>query len=1011
VSTPTPSGTVLPFGGLTDDQAVASRARHGANVLTPPRREPWWKLYLEKFQDPVIRILIIAAVIAIAAGAYHHEYAEGVGILVAILLSTALAFWNEYRAGREFDLLNRVDDDIPVKAIRNGRVLTLPKRDVVVGDVLLLELGEEVPADGKLLEAVSLQVDESRLTGESVPVTKQVEIGEDAEAAYPSNRLLRGTLIADGRGVLEVTAVGDLTEIGQTARAAGEENREPTPLDRQLARLSKLIGVAGLGFAVLTFFGLLLQAWLSHKLIMAPAQWAFTAILIVCVFAALSKVWLPMVFDALEVLRFRVAPPHWVESRSIRGWAVIIAAAVLLFAAVIAVMINTGFLPDDPTIWMPGAAGETLLRYFMVSVTIIVVAVPEGLAMSVTLALAYSMRRMTASNNLVRRMHACETIGAATVICTDKTGTLTLNQMSIHAIHIPMLGPCSEGYSASVARTPSGSLLAEAMSVNSTAHLSRENDGVRPVGNPTEAATLLWLDSLGVDYQEQRLRFRTIRQWTFSTERKFMGTHGQAPGLHGCILHVKGAPEIILTRCTMQRGVDGDLPLAPEERRGIERVLKSYQERGMRTLGLACHDTVGTYVPSDMPLETLAQGLTWLGFVAIHDPVRPEVPGAVEQCVRAGVAVKMVTGDNPSTAKEIARQIHLWKDAEEGQPNRLLTGPEFEAMPEPQAREAVRSIKVLARARPLDKLRLVRLLKDNGEVVAVTGDGTNDAPAMNYADVGLAMGKTGTAVAKEASDIILLDDSFKSIVNAILWGRSLYQNIQRFLFFQLTINFSALTLALLAAFLTGGNTPLTVMQLLWVNLIMDTFAALALATEPPEPYVMRRPPRRPDAFIITPTIARGILGYGLLFVVLLAGLLLWFQSRGPLDYDAASAVLRSATASEAEREVARTTQQHLSIFFTFYVLLQFWNLFNARCLGTSRSVFRRLFQNRLFWIIAMAILVGQFVITQFGSQVFSTYPLTATQWAVLLLSSAGVLAVGELVRLLQRARRWVRSGS
>ncbi|HMO35607.1 MAG TPA: cation-translocating P-type ATPase, partial [Gemmatales bacterium] len=636
----------------------------------------------------------------------------------------------------------------------------------------------------------------------------------------------------------------------------------------------------------------------------------------------------------------------------------------------------------------------------MVSVTIIVVAVPEGLAMSVTLAPAYAMKRMTASNNLVRRMHACETIGAATVICTDKTGTLTLNQMRTHLLQVPAL---QEGDSL---RTdwkthPAGPLLCESLSCNSTAHLREQQGELSAIGNPTEAATLLWLQEQGLNYAEYRLRFRTIRQWTFSTERKYMGTLGQAPGMSGRILHVKGAPEIVLQLCVNELTSQGKIPLEDSIRAQLDQELKQYQLRGMRTLGLAYHDHP-EMVEENTRLEDMARELTWLGFVAILDPIRPEVPGAVADCVHAGVDVKMVTGDNPATAREIARQIGLWKETDDQQTGVLLTGPEFAAMPEEQAAEVVQQLKVMARARPLDKLRLVKLLKQNGDVVAVTGDGTNDAPALNYADVGLAMGKTGTAVAKEASDIILLDDSFKSIVNAVLWGRSLYQNIQRFLVFQLTINISALSLALIAAFVTGGSTPLTVMQLLWVNLIMDTFAALALATEPPDPAVMLRKPRNPKEFIITPKMSATILGMGALFVVIVCGLLFWFQSLGPFDYGDAQDVLQSSQTTEAEKTEARETQQRLSIFFTFYVLMQFWNLFNARRFGSTRSIFDHPFENASFWVIAGIILVGQFIITQYGGAVFSTYPISLNQWMLLLGVSSLVLFLGEGWRLLKR---------
>lgn len=1031
-------GQNLAYQGLTRHQVQESRDRHGANLLTPPQRDPWWKLYLEKFQDPVIRILIIAAVIAILAGAYHGDWVEGVGIMLAIFLSTFLAFLNEYKASREFDILNKVKDDVPVKVIREGEVSTVPRKEVVTGDIVMVELGEEIPADGKVLEAVNLQVDESRLTGESVPVSKTHQAvtadGTHKELAYAADRLLRGCLIADGHGVMEVTAVGDHTDIGKTARAAAEQTDDVTPLNRQLAKLSKLIGVVGLGFATFTFIGLVIRGVFTPQidqrtnqplpmmeLNLNASQWLFAALLFVSVAVALVRVWLPMLYDGLELLGSKPQRPRWLESETFLSWFLTLVVGALVFAAGLGLLWGTGLITATPAEWLPAGdpvlgtkgAGEKFLKYFMIAVTIIVVAVPEGLAMAVTLSLAYSMRRMAANNNLVRQMHACETIGAATVICSDKTGTLTMNEMRVHTPHFPALQgqPVTPENLRGV-----GGLVAEAICANSTAHLSRDEGRAAAVGNPTEGALLLWLDAHGVNYAERRNVFTIDRQWTFSTERKFMGTLGRARGMGGQILHVKGAPEIVLYRCTQMHTAQGRIPLTAETNRGLEEQLREYQNRGMRTLGFAYHDAPPA-TSEDTPLEARAANLVWLGFVAIADPIRPEVPGAIAACKQAGVGVKMVTGDNPATAKEIARQIGLWDET--GGDEQLITGSDFQTLDDDAARAAVLRIKVMARARPMDKLRLVKLLKDQKEVVAVTGDGTNDAPALNYADVGLAMGKTGTAVAKEASDIILLDDSFQSIVTAIMWGRSLYQNIQRFLLFQLTINVSALSIAMFAAF--TGAVPLTIMQLLWVNLIMDTFAALALATEPPDWNVMKRRPRHYDDFIITSKIGWNILLSALLIVVGLIVMLFWFEDRfGRLDYELARSTLKQSQADfaqaqavgnlaemQAETVVIERQQDimwSLAFFFTFYVLLQFWNLFNARRLGTKKSVFANLFENPYFWAIALSILFGQVLITQFGGTVFSTYPLRLEDWAIILAATSLMLAIGELIRFSQRMR-------
>jgi P-type Ca2+ transporter type 2C len=1013
----TTTGPKQAFQGLTNQQVLESRERHGANVLTPPQRDPWWKLYLAKFADPVIRILIIAAVIAILAGLHQGHWVEGVGIMMAIFLSTFLAFVNEHRANREFDILNKVKDDVPVKVIRNGFVTTVQRRDIVTGDIIMVEIGEEVPADGNVLEAVNLQVDESRLTGESVPATKTatVEAGDEAgrETAYPANRLLRGCLIADGHGTMEVTAVGDNTDIGKTARAAAEQTDAMTPLNKQLLKLSKLIGVVGLGFATLTFVGLVIRGaftlqvdpatgktLLEVELDLTAQQWLFAIILFLSVAVALSRVWGPMLYDGLELLGKKRNLPKWLDSQSITSWLLTLGAGAALFLVGVGLCWITGLIPASPENWLPWEdEGTKFLKYFMIGVTIIVVAVPEGLAMAVTLALAYSMRRMAANNNLVRQMHACETIGAATVICSDKTGTLTMNMMRVQEAHFPALG----GQAVTRENLQGiGGLVAEAICVNSTAHLSRDGGTSMSVGNPTEGALMLWLDAAGVDYADRRNRFTIDHQWTFSTERKFMGTLGRAQGMGGQILHVKGAPEIVLHRCTQINTQSGKEPLTAEMKHALEEQLKGFQDRGMRTLGFAYHDNPPKTM-DEIPLETRAVNLVWLGFAAIADPIRPEVPGAIEDCKRAGVKVKMVTGDNPATAKEIARQIGLWDNT--GGEDQLITGPDFQELPDEEAKQAVMRIKVMARARPMDKLRLVKLLKEQNEVVAVTGDGTNDAPALNYADVGLAMGKTGTAVAKEAADIILLDDSFKSITTAIMWGRSLYQNIQRFLVFQLTINVSALSIAMFAAF--TGAVPLTIMQLLWVNLIMDTFAALALATEPPDWKVMRRKPRSPDDFIISKKIAWGILLPAAVMVVVLMGLLLYFQgSYGRLDYDIAATVYKNAQevqdVSSMERQ--KLVMEALSYFFTFYVLLQFWNLFNARRLGTNDSVFYRPFENPYFWSIALSILFGQILITQFGGVVFSTYPLHKEDWVNIIGLSALVLLAGEVYRMVRRLR-------
>jgi Ca2+-transporting ATPase len=963
------------WGGLSDAEVAESRKLHGSNILTPPEREPWWKLFLEKFDDPVIRILMIAAFIAIGVGIFHGQYLEGVGIITAVLLATTIAFVNEYRATKEFDILNKSNDDVPIKVSRGGRYTTVPRKDVVVGDVVLVEIGEAVPADGELLEAVSLQVNEASLTGESLPATKTVSssgapAGAGAnETAYPPHRLYRGTTLVDGHGVIRITAVGDATQIGGVMKQAGEEDTgEVTPLNTQLEKLSKIIGVVGFGIAGLTFVALIARGLiLGNELQMTGGQWAFIGILFAGSAVALVKVWLPVVYDGLELIGRETSPPEWLEAEGIGVWVKTIAGGAVLFAAAAGACWAAGVLPGAPGDWLPLGAGQAILAYFMIAVTIIVVAVPEGLAMSVTLSLAYSMRKMTATNNLVRKMHACETIGAATVICSDKTGTLTMNQMKVHTFQAPGIEGEKIGAGAG---SLAARLLVEAICANSTANLEREpGQPATALGNPTESALLLWLDEHGLDYLSHRDSFRIEDQLTFSTERKFMRTGGVSAVTGKRILYVKGAPEVVLARCSRVHTKCGVAPLGAE-RAKIEQGLQECQLRGMRTLGLAYVD-IADGVPLDVRQERISDEKVWLGFAAIADPVRPEVPDAIRACRAAGIAVKIVTGDNPHTAREVGRQIGLLDEGADGR--QLLSGAEFEKLPDDKAKAVAQDLKVLSRARPADKVRIVRTLQDQGHVVAVTGDGTNDAPALNYANVGLSMGRTGTSVAKEASDIILLDDSFRSIVNAVMWGRSLYLNIQRFILFQLTINVAALVIAMLGPFI-GVQIPLTVIQMLWINLIMDTFAALALATEPPDPAVMSRPPRQSGDFIVTRQMAKGIFGLAAVFIVFLVGLLLYMQNDG------------------------QVTARELTIFYTLFVLLQFWNLFNARRLGSSASALRGLKENPAFLCIAVAILVGQILITQFGGGVFKTVPLSFTEWVYIIAGTSVVLWGGELMR-------------
>lgn len=879
--------------GLTDQEVLQSREKHGVNLLTPPKRPSLLKLYLEKFEDPVVRVLLVAAVFSLIISIIENEYAETIGIIAAILLATGIGFYFEYDANKKFDLLNAVNEETLVKVIRNGRIQEIPRKDVVVGDIVVLETGEEIPADGELIEAISLQVNESNLTGEPVINKTTVEADFDEEATYASNLVMRGTTVVDGHGSMKVLRVGDATEIGKVARQSTEQSTEPTPLNIQLTKLANLIGKIGFTVAGLAF----------------------------------------LIFFIKDVVLY-------FDFGALNGW-------------------------HD---WLPVL--ERTLKYFMMAVTLIVVAVPEGLPMSVTLSLALNMRRMLATNNLVRKMHACETMGAITVICTDKTGTLTQNLMQVHE---PNFYGLKDG--GKLADDDISKLIAEGISANSTAFLEETGEGEKPkgVGNPTEVALLLWLNGQNRNYLELRERAQVLDQLTFSTERKFMATLVKSPLIGKKVLYIKGAPEIVLGKCK-EVILDGRRVDSVEYRSTVEAQLLSYQNMAMRTLGFAFR-IVEDNEPDDCVALVSENNLNFLGVVAISDPIRPDVPAAVAKCQSAGIGIKIVTGDTPGTATEIARQIGLWKP-EDTERNRI-TGVAFAELSDEEALNRVMDLKIMSRARPTDKQRLVQLLQQKGVVVAVTGDGTNDAPALNHAQVGLSMG-TGTSVAKEASDITLLDDSFNSIGTAVMWGRSLYKNIQRFIVFQLTINFVALLIVLLGS-IVGTELPLTVTQMLWVNLIMDTFAALALASIPPSESVMNDKPRRSTDFIISKAMRQNIFGVGTVFLVVLMAMIYYFTNAD-----------------------GGMTVQRLTVFFTFFVMLQFWNLFNARVFGTTDSAFKGLAKSYGMELIVLAILGGQFLIVQFGGAVFRTEPLDWQTWLIIIGSSSLVLWIGELIRFVKR---------
>lgn len=954
------------YFGLTHEKVIESREKYGNNLLTPPKRDPLWKLFLAKFEDPIIRILLIAAFLSLGIAFLHNEYAETTGIFCAIILATGVSFWFEVDANKKFDILNQVNDDTLVKIIRNGNISEIFKKDIVVGDICLLSTGEEVPADGELLESVSLQIDESCLTGEPL-IDKTTNPKEfDQESTYPSNWAMRGTKIMDGHAVIRVTHVGDATEYGQVARKSTEMSGEITPLNKQLEKLAKFIGVMGFGLATLTFIALFVKGLflLEPSETLNFIQLGSVGIVMLSVLVALIKVWLPIIYDGFELAGIKKEPPGIIKAWNWLKW---FGLGLLTFILLILIGYLFGIDPLNPLSWVSIKIAGKTIQYFMVAVTLIVVAVPEGLPMSVTLSLALSMRKMLKANNLVRRMHACETIGATTVICTDKTGTLTQNQMQVAKTNFFGLNKRLSNDELSI-------LIKEGIAVNSTAFLDFSDPKmIRTLGNPTEAALLLWLNDQGINYLEIREETSFIEQLTFSTERKFMASLVDSPLLNKKVLYVKGAPEIVLSRCKDVR-FGGERKSVAAATKQIEALLHQYQNQGMRTLGFA-YEIMEDENSRIRGGDLVHTNLTYLGVVAISDPVREEVPNAVQKCLSAGIDVKIITGDTPGTAKEIGRQIGIWNDSDQW--HNIITGPEFEELTDDQAKIRIKHLKIMCRARPSDKQRLVRLLQQLGEVVAVTGDGTNDAPALNYAHVGLSMG-SGTAVAKEASDITLLDDSFNTIATAVMWGRSLYLNIQRFILFQLTINLAALVIVLLGS-IFGHELPLTVTQMLWVNLIMDTFAAGALSSLPPNEKIMEHKPRKSSDFIITHAMWSTILSVGLIFVLLLLGLLVYFKDENGV-----------------------INPVNLSRFFTVFVMLQFWNLFNAKAFATGRSAFSDMHQSIGFILVASIILAGQILIVQFGGEVFRTVHLPFKDWAIILGSTSIVLWIGEIGRILKR---------
>lgn len=883
--------------GLTQEEVLQSRIEHGLNLLTPPKKISAWVLFLKKFKDPIIQILVLAAFLSLIISIIENQYAETIGIIIAILAATGISFIFEYNAKRRFEILNTVNDESTIKAMRKGQICEIPRKDVVVNDIIILEAGDEVPADGILIKSTSMQVNESTLTGELI-VDKTIDKDKfDKEATYSSNKVMRSTTIIEGYGMMRVTEVGDNTEIGDVAKQSTENAKIETPLNIQLTRFAKLISKVGFSIAGVVF--------------------------------------------AIFVLRDLYA---YISSNQFLGWKQYIEISAII------------------------------LKYFMMAVTLIVVAVPEGLPMSITLSLALNMRRMLRTNNLVRSMHACETMGAINVICTDKTGTITQNKMQVQSTFFNGM----ENIELKNGDNTCSALIAESISANTTAFLEI-TDQIRGVGNPTEAALLIWLHDQNINYMEIRKSISILNEITFSTERKYMAVYVKSalfPGKQ--VLYVKGAPEILLNKCSNILIEDKQLPIECYKQ-NIGKWLEQAQNKAMRTLAFA-YKIVDEF-NEDIDCQTLLKknDLTYMGMVSIADPIRVDIKEAINECKCAGIDVKIVTGDTQVTATEIARQIGLWEtsDSEENK----ITGPAFGALNDDEALKRIKDLKIMSRARPSDKQRLVELLQKNGAVVAVTGDGTNDAPALNYAQVGLSMG-SGTSVAKQASDITLLDDSFTSITTAVMWGRSLYKNIQRFIVFQLTINLVALFMELVGAFM-NMPLPLTVTQMLWINLIMDTFAAMAMSSIPPSKDVMQQRPRGINDFIINKSMIYNIIITGIAFILVLIGTLTYYNYT----------------------DNGNITTYHLTIFFTTFVMLQFWNLINMRVFDTNKSIFKELSKSYGLLLVLGIIFIGQFFIVEFGDNVFRTESLTWQMWLKIIGTTSFILWIEELIRLYKRKKQ------
>ena len=859
--------------GLKSSQVEASRAAHGANSFTQAKGESLARRIWDASTEPMLVMLIFAAIITLGVNIARYftggeyNFLECAGIFCAIALSVVITIITEGKSAKAFEELNRINEDTLVKVIRDGEPTLVPQRDIVVGDVLLVETGDKIVADGRLLSSVDLSVNESSLTGESMPVSKDAEAAcsDATPVAERANMLYSGCFVAAGTGKLLVTGVGNDTEFGQIAKELGTIEKASTPLQEKLDRLGKQITVMGCTAAGIVF--------------------------------------------TIEIVTF---------------------------------LMNNTFN------W------ETVSDAFITSIVLIVAAVPEGLPTIVAVSLALNIIKMSRENALVKKMIACETIGCVNIICSDKTGTLTENKMTVHTIW-------AGGEKLEPAELADPVLLRN-FCINGNANVTPEGDGWNFIGNPTECSLLVAAHKAGYDYQQLRHDADVVRVFPFSSQNKDMSTivrEKDASGAEQLMLYVKGNPEKVLSMCA---GV------SDEERERIDALMEDYQSHAGRLLGFAHRELAGF---DDEAQEDVERDLVFDGFVVISDPLSPDVYDAIRRCREAGIEVKMLTGDNIRTARAIANELHMLEDG-----HIAVEAADIEAMSDDELSDALGRIQVIARSTPLVKMRVVKLLKARGNVVAVTGDGINDAPAIKNADVGIAMGIAGTEVTKEASDMVLLDDSFSTILKAVQWGRGIYENFKRFIQFQLTVNVSSV-IVVVFSILAGFEAPFTALELLWINIIMDGPPALTLGLEPIRDDLLQHEPTRRDASILDRTMLFRIFANGIYISAIFMAQHFW----------------NFLGCAEGEKA---------TVLFTLFVLMQLLNAFNCRELNNV-PMLKNVGNNKLMLAVFGLVLSMQFAITEFGAAVFGTVPLSAALWGKMLLCAVSVVIVDEAVKAVRRA--------